>query len=843
MALFCGVLLALCLLSLSRMQVGENAAAMLPDQGDVVVDFELLQKAPFAKRLAISISDDTGLGPDRLTSAAKELADALKELGAPLVTSAMAGPPGKSPAKLAETLYERLPSLADAVDLEAIKARLVPEAVGRALEQDLLLLQSPQSFILEGLLQKDPLGLREFALAKLRAVNMLPRMRLYMGRFLSQDRRHALVLAETQIPLTDVGGAEKLLKEIDNAIDATLPEGCSASIIGAHGYTVANAAAIKADLKRILTLSCIGLGLLFGLAVRSWRVLFVLMVPAVAYLVGAAAVGAAWNVVSGITLGFGGVLMGICVDFALHVFLAMRREEGLPGEIISSVARPVGFSFLTTAAAFSIMLLSELPGVRQLSVFSLAGLLAAVAMALVVLPHFPLGREKHPKEPLYPVDDDDAEPDCELLEGLDVLVEPSMTHGQDGLPSGPACKLRQQRRQSFAQKKAGWIFILWLLGMAVCIFLGRNLVLEGDLRKLAVMPESLLSAELEFKQTWGDVRGQAMLFARGDTLQKALQANETAYQQLVLLMQPQVAEAPSAQVEAPAVAPVALGPVLSLAPLLPSQATQDARQAEWQSFWEKQLPVLRDVLLLRAKDLGFSENAFAPFFEYLQEPPASMTAGTLREMGLGAVLDMLTQGSEDGFQVLTLLPDDPLLLRRLPQAWTSGEGPMRLVSQTRFREQMQRSLQRDFTRFLLLASGAVLVLLLLLFRSPRKMLLAAVPVASALAALAGGTGFMNTGLNIYGVLAAVLCMGLAVDYGIFMTMRGERTHAESTDQAVLLSGLSTLLGFGVLAAASHPALHSMGVAVVYGLAGALPASLLVVPALQELLRKRRAKDI
>jgi uncharacterized protein len=52
-----------------------------------------------------------------------------------------------------------------------------------------------------------------------------------------------------------------------------------------------------------------------------------------------------------------------------------------------------------------------------------------------------------------------------------------------------------------------------------------------------------------------------------------------------------------------------------------------------------------------------------------------------------------------------------------------------------------------------------------------------------------------------------------------------------TDKAVLVSGLTTLLGFGALVLADHPALHSIGLTVLIGIAAAIPAALFVVPSL------------
>lgn len=778
----CLLLFAGCVLLLLQMRVGENAEAMLPDSGVVARDFKLLQQAPFARRLAITLNDTANLGPDALTEVAKELAARLRQLGAPLVTQAFAGPPGEGGPELVESMLLRLPALATEQDRQQVLERLHPKAIKTALQKAQLALQTPQSFAMERFVRLDPLDFRQLALAKLGAVNLLPRMRLHQGAFLSQDKVHALVILATEIPVTDVQGAGTLLQAIDTSLE-TLPRGVSATVLGGHGYTVANAATIKQDLVRIITLSGIGLALLFCLLARTWRVLFVLGIPALAYLVGAATLSGAHELVSGVTLGFGGVLMGISVDFALHVFLALRRDPDQPGAVLASVAKPIGFAYLTTAAAFSIMLLSDLPGVRQLSVFSLAGLTAAMLASLFVLPHFPLGREK-------------------LAQAAGSAARPLL----------------------LTRAKAFWVLAGWLVFLLGCLLAGSSLRLEGDLRKLALMPEPMLQAEQDFQRTWGDLRGQAMVFATGPDLQQALQANQSVYEQLQLLLPLETSPKQGRR-------------VLSLAPLLPPESLQQERQTAWRLIWERRLPQLEAMLGREAERMGFSPEAFAPFIEFLRQKTPFMRVADLREMGLGGLVDMLAKGEGGIFQTLTLLPDDPQLLAKTPPAWSRADSPVRLVSQTRFRQSMEQALQRDFTRFLLLAASAVAVLLLVLFRRPRKALIAAVPVISALAALAGGMGLMDKGLTIYSLLSAVLAMGLCVDYGIFMTLRAEREHASSTDQAVLLSGLSTIIGFGALAAAQHPALHGMGLAVLFALAGGLPAALFVTPALQRMFRR------
>ncbi len=86
-------------------------------------------------------------------------------------------------------------------------------------------------------------------------------------------------------------------------------------------------------------------------------------------------------------------------------------------------------------------------------------------------------------------------------------------------------------------------------------------------------------------------------------------------------------------------------------------------------------------------------------------------------------------------------------------------------------------------------------------------------------------------INLFNIIATVLIIGLCVDYGIFMVSRVGDEADSATSRAVLVSGLTTIAGFGVLAVARHPALQSLGLTVLLGFGAAVPAALFVIPAL------------
>jgi predicted RND superfamily exporter protein len=201
----------------------------------------------------------------------------------------------------------------------------------------------------------------------------------------------------------------------------------------------------------------------------------------------------------------------------------------------------------------------------------------------------------------------------------------------------------------------------------------------------------------------------------------------------------------------------------------------------------------------------------------------------LRRAGLGELVEAMVLPTDAGYRILSLVPDTPEIVALFEAAREELPG-VRLVSQQRFGQELSRAIRRDFVRFVSLASLLVTLLLTTLFRDLKKVLLALAPVATGLTVLFGVMGAIGLKFTLLNVMATILVIGLGVDYGIFMVCKMTEGYEHATGRAVLVSGLTTIAGFGALVLASHPALHSIGVTVLLGIGAAIPTALLVIPA-------------
>jgi uncharacterized protein len=749
----------------SRAHIEEDIVSMLPDDhSDVSRDFHLLQLAPFTRKIVITLNTKGNDDPAALTEAADRLAAALTREGIGKVTT---GPTDVS-GNFFGWMGAALPSLVNEQDLQKIAAATTPAEVKKRLTQNYERLISPEGLALKETIQSDPLSLSTIALEKMRFLNLIPNMRLVNNHFVSADGRSALVVVDSSVGMTDAAGSRDLISRIDRGIAASLPKGISATVLSGHRYTLANAGTIKHDLYLVLIINTVAVLAIYVVFLRSLSSIFVFLVPSSILLIASGLTAATQGNVFALTLGFGGVLLGIADEYAMLVYFSCRMGGKDHGLITAEVSRPVLFGAAGTLVSFGVMMLSTLPGQRQLAFYSMTGIVASLIISLIVLPH------------LIP----------EARQGRLPLTD-----------FGSHWKLPRRA-----------VLGVWLVLLALCGWQATKVRFNGDLRAINFVPPELHQAEEEVKHTWGDMRGKALIFSEGKDIESALALNDRVFRTI------------SAKLPA--------GELVSLAPVLPSAQQQQENRRRWVAFWGGgRAERLAADLSRESAALGFASDAFAPFIASLKNPsPDAATVDGLKAAGMGELVDSMIVRSPGVVRVLTLIPDAPQVVTALSQDLKALPG-VHVVSQTLFGDNLGRAIDRDFTRYMTLTSILVFALVVLLFRRPKRIMLVLVPVATGLVCMLGIMGMLGLEFNIFNIAATILIIGLCVDYGIFMICKLTEGSNHAANRAVLVSGLTTLAGLGSLAVASHPSMHSIGITVLLGIGTGIPTALFVIPAL------------
>ncbi len=151
-------------------------------------------------------------------------------------------------------------------------------------------------------------------------------------------------------------------------------------------------------------------------------------------------------------------------------------------------------------------------------------------------------------------------------------------------------------------------------------------------------------------------------------------------------------------------------------------------------------------------------------------------------------------------------------------------------------------LKRDALFTLIVAATVILLLLFVMQRSYTQGLLIFAPLSIGLIWTMGTLGWLGIPLSVATVGLSSMILGLGVEYGVFVLTRYNEERAKKMSQldsmkttvhgigtAVIGSGLTTIVGFGVLSFASVPLIQHLGQTLALGIAYCLIAALFVNP--------------
>ncbi len=164
------------------------------------------------------------------------------------------------------------------------------------------------------------------------------------------------------------------------------PDALRLKMTGPGVFAVESRATIKGEVTRIALLATLVIVTLLLFIYRSLPLLLLGLFPvATGVLAGIAAVSVGFGVVHGLTIGFGVTLIGEAVDYGIYLFIQRGGAES-EDEAMAAFWPTIRLGLLTSVCGFGVMLASGFPGLAQLGLFSVTGLVAAALVARWVLP-------------------------------------------------------------------------------------------------------------------------------------------------------------------------------------------------------------------------------------------------------------------------------------------------------------------------------------------------------------------------------------------------------------------------------------------------------------------------
>jgi predicted exporter len=747
--------IVVCCLVISRSSFTTDLSAFLPKSPtrEQQVLLDQLSDGVVSRLVLIGLE-----GADAATRAAlsKEMAGRLR--GDPVFVTINNGEPVHAEKDRAFLFGNRY-LLSPAVTPERFSAAGMRTAISDTID----LLISPAGMMITQLLPRDPTGEMVQLFEKMNGGN---RPTINHGAWASHDGMRALLLAQTRAGGSDTDGQQQAMQHIQTAFnDAVKQVGAPAPAVklimtGPGVFSVLSRQTIKTEVTRLSILSTVIIVSLLLLVYRSFTALALGLLPVLSgALVGVVAVSLGFGIVHGITLGFGTTLIGEAVDYSIYLFV-QSRQPGPDRQVdwIREFWPTIRLGVLTSIAGFASLLLSNFPGLAQLGLYSIAGLIGAAAVTRFVLPHL-------------------------LPENFRV---------RDVSAIG-------KRLAAVARCAPALRLPLIFLALAACaiVFQHRTTLWNPELSSLSPVSEADQAIDARLRADMGapDVRSMVVLSA--ESHEAALQAEETVSTQLELL----VANGAIAAFESPS-------------RYLPSVAMQRARQASLPADEaERRLRAAVDGLPVRAEVLH-------PFLDDLanakSRPP--IERADLDGTSFALAVDSLLFRRGDRWLVMLPLAApagssaiDPVPVRSAIAA--SGAANALFVD---LKVESDRLYAGYLKQAILLSLTGMLAILLLLswsLRSFMKVVRVVLPLAMVVIVVMALLVLAGQKLIILHLIGLLLIVAVGSNYALFFAtgkLSDSGGVSPQTITSLVFANLTTVAGFGLLAFSQVPVLQAIG---------------------------------
>lgn len=643
---------------------------------------------------------------------------------------------------------------------EAVKPeRFTVTGLRDSIRDTLDLLASPAGLLAKSLLARDPTGEMLQIIDQLGSERQPPTVD---GAWASRDGRRALLVAQTRAAGSDTDGQERAVEAVRRAFgDAAPRPAASLEMSGPGVFSVAARATIKQQVTRLSIVSTLLITLMLLWVYRSFRALALGLIPvASGALAGIAAVALGFGAVHGITLGFGVTLIGESVDYSIYLFIQSRQRT-------STLWPTIRLGVLTSIVGFASLLPSAFPGLAQLGLFSISGLVAAALVTRYVLPNM-------------------------LPSKLDI---------RDLTPLGVALE-RGLRRVRTPRALLVAVPVI----AAGALYLHRGPVWNHELSALS--PVSLADQKLDamLRSDIGAPDVSYLVVISGPAQEAVIRAAETMDPALDQLVEQGV-----------------IAGFQSPARYLPSRGAQRARQAGLPAS-----PELKSNLVKALDGLPIRPDRLEPFLRDVEAARSQplLERKELEGTSLGTGVDALLL--KDGARWSALLPlrapttvaIDVGHVHSAIAKLALGEGVEAVVLDIKGEvDRLYSSYLSEVVRLSLAGFAGIVVLLLIFLRSAIRVVRIVAPLALSVLTVAACLVLVGQQLTILHLIGMLLIVAVGSNYALFFDRRANDRHAGSvplTLASLVIANAATVLGFGVLGFSSVPVLAALGSTVAPG---------------------------
>ena len=777
----------------SQLKFEEDISKILPNDKKVEKLNEVFQNSKFIDKLAVTVSlKDTvaPAQPDSLVAYADELVENIQAKLSPLISKINYKVDDELTLELFGTISDHLPVYLNDKDYTSIDSLITPVKVKETLEQDLRTLSSPAGIALKSMISKDPVGISFLGLKKIQQLQYDENFELYDNYIVTKDQKHLVLFITPAYPPNNTGKNALLLKGLDSIISTNRFNNVTASYFGATAVSAGNALQLRQDSLLTQGITVLFIIIFLGIYFRKKRAPLIILIPVLfGALFSLAAIYFIKGKISVIALGTGSVVLGIAVNYSLHVFNHYRHIASIR-QLIRDLAHPMTVGSFTTIGGFLCLLLVESEMLKDLGLFAAFSLIGASLCSLIFLPHIITSKK------------------------------------EQAAHTGNEFSWIDKIASYHPEYNKYLVFIILGLTIVFAFWAGK-VSFESDLQNMNYMSGKLKDAEKKLNQINQYALQSVYLVTEGKTLDEALENNEKLVKKIEKLEANNVVKKYS-----------------GVSSLIISDSLQKVRIARWKQYWtEEKKQSLIATLYKEGAALKFSASAFDNFKLLLNKNFEVVDKRAMEEVRKNFLDDYITE-KPDKSTVVTLVKTVPGKRQEVYNGF-ENEQHVTVLDKQYLANRFAEIINSDFRRIALMTSLLVFSVLLLMYGRIELTLVSFIPMLISWVWILGIMGMAGIQFNIINIIVSTLIFGLGDDYSLFIMdgllqeYKTGKKNLSSYKSSIILSAVTTIAGLGVLIFAKHPALRSIALISIIGIVCVVVMAQILIPFLFSVLIKNR----
>ena len=765
----------------------EDISRILPKDRQSEKLGEIFQNGRFVDRLVLIISekDSSKRDPESITLFADSFSVRLKREYPGLVSAVENRVNDSLVPRLLGIMTEHLPVFMEPDDYRFIDSLRDPALVTGILKKDIQTLSSPAGFVMKPFITGDPLGIGSPVLRKIRQIQYDDNFDLYDGHIITKDERYSLIFIRPVFSSDNTGKNKLLLEGMDQVTTALQQEGFSgidARYFGGAAVAVGNAVQLRKDTILTLGLTSVFLVLFISFYFKRKRAPILILVPVVQGVLFSLSI-IYWikGTISVIALAAGCVVMGIAINYSLHVYNHFRHRRDMR-DVLEDLSFPLTIGSLTTIGGFLCLQFVKSDILKDLGLFAALSLIGASLSSLIFLPQM-IGVRTGERSP-------------GRLPGRDSWIN-------------RFSELKPEKNK-------------WLIGMifAITIFLGffvNRVQFDQDILHMNYMPENLKSAENILDNINAYSLRSVYLVTEGKNLEEVLRKQEAVNTKINDLKQSGIVRKQSGVFQ-----------------IIISDSLQDERIRFWNRYWTAD----RKAVILKNLDeagmrLGFSKSAFEPFRQSLDRSYFPLNAETENFLRSAIASDYIIE-KKDKVSLVNLLRVEVKDKSKVYGAF-QNDPDLVVIDRQFMTSRLLGLVTADFNQIGWMVSILVFAVLLLTYGRIELALVSFIPMLIAFIWILGIMGLAGMQFNIVNIILSALIFGLGDDYSLFIMdgllqeYKTGKKNLSSYKSSIILSAITTLAGLGVLVFAKHPALRSIAFISITGILSVVFIAQVLIP--------------